>query len=104
MKLVKKFSRYIEDFTCDHCKRFVKGNGYTNHCPYCLYSKHVDQNPGDRLATCHGLMKPIEVEVKRDQFILTHRCLKCQTIKRNKAAPNDCFSAILQIMNKQARH
>lgn len=101
--MVKKFSRFIEDFICEHCQKQVKGNGYTNHCPYCLYSKHVDQNPGDRSATCHGLMEPIAVEVKGDQYILTHRCQKCQTIKRNKSASNDDFSAILQLMANQAR-
>jgi len=100
--MVKKFSRNIEDFICEHCNKFVKGNGYTNHCPHCLYSKHVDQNPGDRMATCHGLMEPIQVEVKGDQFILTHRCLKCKTTKRNKTAKEDNFSAILALMRKRA--
>lgn len=100
--MVKMFSRYIEDFICEHCQQSVKGNGYTNHCPYCLYSKHVDIHPGDRAASCHGLMEPIAVEVKGDQMILTHRCQKCQVTKRNKTAPNDRFSAILAIMRKQA--
>ena len=56
--MVKRFSRLIEDFICEHCNNPVKGNGYTNHCPYCLYSKHVDEDPGDRAATCHGIMEP----------------------------------------------
>lgn len=52
-----------ESFTCEFCQKEVglhsKGSA-RNHCPYCLYSKHVDEEkPGDRLATCHGLMKPI---------------------------------------------
>ena len=42
------FTRKVEDFTCEHCGREVHGNGYTNHCPHCLHSKHVDVNPGDR--------------------------------------------------------
>ncbi len=100
--MVKRFSRLIEDFICEHCNNPVKGNGYTNHCPYCLYSKHVDEDPGDRAATCHGMMEPIAVEVKGDQYILLHRCLKCQHIKRNKAASNDNFQAILRIMEKQS--
>lgn len=100
--MVKRFSRFIEDFVCEHCQTFVKGNGYTNHCPHCLYSKHVDENPGDRAATCHGLMEPIEVVVKGDQYFLTHRCLKCNQTKRNKAATNDNFSAILRLMEKQS--
>lgn len=103
MMMVKKFSRFVEDFQCEHCGEHVRGNGYTNHCSHCLYSKHVDIHPGDRLATCQGLMEPIQVEVKRNQYILVHRCLKCQFVKRNKAASNDNFSAILQVMREQAK-
>ena len=61
---MKRFSRRTEDFTCEHCGTKVKGNGYTNHCPQCLYSKHVDINPGDRLSDCGGLMEPIDIEQK----------------------------------------
>jgi Zn finger protein HypA/HybF involved in hydrogenase expression len=48
------FKRTIEDFTCEHCGEQVTGNGFTNHCPQCLWSKHVDIDPGDRLALCGG--------------------------------------------------
>jgi hypothetical protein len=51
----RKFQRTREDFTRERCRTFVKGGGYTNHCPECLWSKHVDVNPGDRQATCQGL-------------------------------------------------
>ncbi|MST04461.1 MAG: RNHCP domain-containing protein [Candidatus Pacebacteria bacterium] len=73
------FIKVKEDFVCENCKTEVKGNGYTNHCPVCLYSKHVDVDPGDRLSKCGGLMKPMglphnnfrdissEVRVKRSQ-------------------------------------
>jgi len=39
----------------------LKNFGYTarDHCPYCLYSKHLDIFPGDRKNECKGLMKPI---------------------------------------------
>lgn len=100
--VVKKFSRFIEQFICENCSQKVEGDGYTNHCPHCLYSKHVDIQPGDRLATCQGLMEPIEVEVKGDQYILIHRCLKCQTIKRNKSAKQDDFETILQIVKNHS--
>ncbi len=49
-------------FICLHCYNTVHAvtNGsYRNHCPFCLFSRHVDHNPGDRLNTCHGLMRPI---------------------------------------------
>ena len=39
-----------EDFICENCGKDVEKSSYTarDHCPYCLYSKHVDINPGDR--------------------------------------------------------
>jgi hypothetical protein len=51
----KNFQRVIEDFECEHCGHLEEGNGYTNHCTSCLWSKHVDINPGDRAAECQGL-------------------------------------------------
>ena len=59
---MKGFTKTVEDFNCAHCGAVVHGNGYTNHCPHCLYSRHVDNNPGDRLATCGGMMRPISDE------------------------------------------
>ena len=64
MTAVKKFQKHTEDFTCEHCGAFLQGNGYTNHCSRCLWSKHVDNSPGDRANSCRGLMKPIAVEPK----------------------------------------
>ena len=37
------FIRKTEDFICENCGAVVVGNGYTNHCPACLYSKHVEE-------------------------------------------------------------
>lgn len=70
--------RTIEDFTCELCGELVKGNGYTNHCPACLWSKHVDNVPGDRLVECGGMMKPVGVEVNRGEIDrIIHKCQKC---------------------------
>ncbi len=95
---MKQFSKRKEDFICEHCGTEVKGDGYTNHCPKCLYSKHVDINPGDRMADCGGLMKPIDIEQKNGQYIIVQRCQKCGFIRRNKVEDNDDFEAILQII------
>ena len=73
----KKFQRKIEDFICDNCGEAVKGDGYTNHCPACLYSKHVDINPGDRTNKCRGLMKPVNAFLKKQDWILVQKCEKC---------------------------
>jgi len=98
--MVKKFSSCKEDFVCENCGEEVVGNGYTNHCPSCLYSKHVDVNPGDRKNNCLGLMEPIAVEEKRKLYIIVHRCMKCGELKRNQSADNDSFEAILQGIKK----
>ncbi len=83
------FTRTIENFTCEHCGEMVQGNGYTNHCPKCLWSKHVDVDPGDRAATCGGLMPPVSLERAGDEWSLTHRCEKCGHEKRNKTSKED---------------
>lgn len=85
----KKFQKKVEDFGCEHCGTNVVGNGYTNHCPKCLYSKHVDINPGDRLNSCGGMMKPVNIESKSGEFVIIHKCERCGQEKRNKTSPLD---------------
>ncbi|MBI2096318.1 MAG: RNHCP domain-containing protein [Candidatus Taylorbacteria bacterium] len=85
----KRFRRTVEDFACEHCAAPVHGDGYTNHCPECLWSKHVDVNPGDRAEKCGGLMEPVGLVQKAGQFVLTHRCLICSKESGNRAAPAD---------------
>jgi len=96
----KKFQRTMENFVCEKCGFEVRGNGYTNHCPRCLWSKHVDVNPGDREAGCQGLMKPIGVELQKGEYIITHRCIKCGVKKRNKAAKDDNFDALIRLSTR----
>jgi rubrerythrin len=99
----KRFSRRIENFVCENCGQFVEGNGYTNHCPKCLFSKHVDVFPGDRLATCGGIMEPLSVECERNSYIITFRCEKCGYEKRNKSSENDDFDKIIKFSNVDAQ-
>ena len=96
----KKFQRHIENFTCGNCRSPVQGTGYTNHCPECLWSQHVDVNPGDRAERCRGLMEPVGVTIKCGDYILIHRCTECGIIKRNKAAKNDRFDVLLSLGGK----
>jgi rubrerythrin len=93
----KSFQRNIEDFICEKCGFSVKGNGYTNHCPKCLWSKHVDVNPGDREAICGGMMEPVNVEIKGGESIILHKCEKCGFERKNKVAKEDNFDAVLRI-------
>ena len=95
----RKFVRHIENFICDNCGNKVKGTGFTNHCPKCLWSKHIDINPGDRMSSCKGMMEPIKTELRKDEYIITHRCLKCGFEKRNKTEKGDNFEVILKIIS-----
>ena len=94
---MKQFTKRVENFTCAHCGAEVQGNGYTNHCPKCLWSKHVDNNPGDRLSDCGGMMAPISVEQAAGQFIITHKCEKCGKTIRQHASDNDDMDAIIAL-------
>ena len=85
----KRFIKNDQGFTCKHCDREVVPLSKTsrNHCPYCLYSLHVDHNPGDRNNDCGGLMEPISVELSgKKGYVILHRCMKCGETKKNKAA------------------
>lgn len=98
----KTFQKNKEDFTCERCGHEVIGDGYTNHCTECLWSKHVDVNPGDRAATCGGLMEPIEVLKEPDSYILLHKCTICDYVKKNKLAHNDNMEAVITLAEKIA--
>jgi ribosomal protein L40E len=91
----KKFQRRIEDFTCEHCGAKVAGSGYTNHCPKCLWSKHVDVNPGDRAEPCGGMMKPTAVEGTTPHYRLVQVCERCGATRRVNVAEEDNMEAIL---------
>ncbi len=89
------FKRKIENFTCGHCGAKVVGNGYTNHCTKCLWSRHVDKHPGDRAEECGGLMRPEQVELIQGEYVITHKCERCGAIRRVKAAKDDEIAAFL---------
>ena len=67
---MKKFNMIDNEFICEHCNQKVSKLNYTarDHCNHCLYSKHVDINPGDRANTCHGLLVPIDIEKFKDTY------------------------------------
>ena len=96
----KKFTKMDEEFICEHCGQQVKKLGYTsrNHCPCCLYSKHVDIYPGDRAETCAGLLEPIQVELdSKKGYVIVFQCKKCGAIRRNKAAEDDNLDKIIAL-------
>lgn len=94
------FKRKIENFICDHCGQEVKGDGYTNHCPNCLWSRHVDNQPGDRQALCQGMMEPIGLMVSGHKQIIVHKCEKCQKTIKNKVQEDDNREEIIKLSRK----
>ena len=83
-----------KSFLCTHCGRQVSAQGagsdHRNHCPYCLYSRHLDITPGDREADCGGSMEPIAVWVRRNgEWAVIHRCKICGSLSSNRIAADD---------------
>ncbi len=97
----KKFQRRKETFICDNCGKKVRGDGYTDHCPRCLWSKHVDVKPGDRKEECGALMEPIGVEIKTDKSIIYYKCTKCGLKKRVKGFPQDSEEEIIRLSKEK---
>jgi transcription elongation factor Elf1 len=59
-------------FRCEYCGAYVytlpmiAGVNNRNHCPFCLWSRHVDYlKPGDRMSACRAAMQPIGLTVKQ---------------------------------------
>lgn len=89
------FKKKVEDFVCENCSKKVLGNGYTNHCPKCLWSKHVDVNPGDRAEKCCGMMEPIKLESRGSEFKVVHQCKKCGHETGMKSTSGDDLSVLI---------
>ena len=102
------------DFRCAHCHvvvssaHFLSGVNNRNHCPYCLWSCHLDlYAAGDRLCACKGQMKPIGLTMKnsknkyqldkRGELMLVHQCIECANLSINRIAADDDASTIIEI-------
>ncbi len=93
----KRFRKLNEDFTCEHCGREVpaaSGGTPRNHCPFCLWCKHVDVNPGDRANPCKGSLRPIGVvSDARKTYVIMHECQRCGERTRARAILDDDVAA-----------
>ena len=92
-------------FRCGHCRLDVStvaiGSAHRNHCPNCLWSRHLDDTPGDRAAECGSLMEPIAITVRGDgEWILIHRCSGCDLLHLNRAAGDDNPLMLLRLAVK----
>ncbi|MBS1723372.1 MAG: RNHCP domain-containing protein [Armatimonadetes bacterium] len=84
----------VQGFDCRHCGIWVPAGGagteHRNHCPNCLHSQHLDNDPGDREAECGGTMEPVTVWVRRGgEWALIHRCRVCGAFSSNRIAADD---------------
>lgn len=91
-----------EGFVCVGCGRAVapteQGTTHRNHCPFCLASRHVDIRPGDRRASCGGLMHAVSVFTSQSgEWSLIHRCTRCGVMKSNRIAGDDDEGALLAL-------
>ena len=96
---MKKFTMRDENFNCENCGYDVKKLNYTarDHCPNCLYSKHVDILPGDRQNTCHGLLKPVGIEKYKQTYKIIYKCIKCGELHKNIVANDDNSDLIIDL-------
>lgn len=107
------------DFTCQHCRRFVSANAFLagaqnrNHCPYCLWSRHLDLfEAGDRLAACKAGMRPVALSVKRSrkkyvsrsgELMLVHQCTGCGKLNINRIAADDIADYVFEVFEASLR-
>ncbi|MFA4930436.1 MAG: RNHCP domain-containing protein [Patescibacteria group bacterium] len=106
-----------QSFSCENCGAAVSGPGeistkHRNHCPVCLFSKHVDLNiSGDRQAKCGALMKPIGLTFKQEgqdkygkvrtgELMLVHECVGCGRVSINRIAADDDPESILAVFDQ----
>ena len=96
---MKLFTKLDEQFICENCKQKIKKLNYTtrDHCNYCLYSKHLDINPGDRQNNCKGLLKPIGIEKFKNTYKIIYKCEKCNQIHKNIMATDDNMDLIIEL-------
>lgn len=96
---MKRFNMIDEKFICEKCGKEINPLGYTarDHCPHCLYSKHVDIMPGDRANSCRGLLEPIKIEKFKNTYKIIYKCEKCHEMHKNVMANDDNIDLIIEL-------
>ena len=98
--------RAPESFRCRQCgldvPTFAPGTAHRNHCPNCLWSRHLDDDvPGDRDAECGSSMEPIAISVRGDgEWVIVHRCSGCDELHLNRIAGDDNPLILLRLAVK----
>lgn len=103
-----RFTKINESFPCANCGFVVPVSASTcrDHCPKCLFSLHVDVNPGDRAANCGGLLKPVGYDShSKKGYMILYVCEKCgekrttRFLESDKILP-DSFETLLTLTQK----
>lgn len=96
---MKKFTMIDESFVCNNCGKEVNPLVYTarDHCPFCLYSIHVDIYPGDRLCECKGSLKPVGIENGKKGYKIIYKCESCGEKRKNIVANDDNMDIIINL-------
>lgn len=105
--------RINSDFRCVHCRQVVSalpllsGVHNRNHCPYCLWSRHLDLNQaGDRLSACKAGMRPLGLTIKRaikkynlqsGELMIVHQCTECGRFSINRIAADDFAENLFEL-------
>jgi hypothetical protein len=114
---MKYFASSFGDFICAHCHttvssaHFLSGVNNRNHCPYCLWSCHLDLYvAGDRLCACKAPMKPVGLTMKkgrnkyqrepRGELMLIHECVECKTLSINRIAADDDSATVMAVFQE----
>jgi len=88
----------IEPYVCENCGQQVMGGRYNNHCPNCLWSKHIDDKiPGDRASLCQGLMKPVGIEQRKGKLRIRQECSRCGKVGVVDSTPADNTDLVIQL-------
>jgi hypothetical protein len=115
----KGFLDINADFKCIHCRHHISTNTALsgvinrNHCPYCLYSRHMDlYRAGDRLSACKGAMKAVGLTLKKTnkkygsaqgELMLVHCCEECGKLSINRIAADDIAEHIYAVYEQSLK-
>jgi DNA-directed RNA polymerase subunit RPC12/RpoP len=106
-----RFSKKNDGFVCCHCHAQVPPASATcrDHCPHCLWSLHVDVNPGDRASSCGGFLRPVGYHRHgKKGWMIDYVCTRCGMKRVNRflesdVAQPDGFDALLALTPEQGR-
>lgn len=107
-------------FNCIQCgfpvavEREQSGVVNRNHCPRCLYSRHVDEfKAGDRKSQCKSRMQPVGLTLKKThkrygqdtsgELMIIHHCGGCGKFSINRIAADDDAAVIYALFKRSVK-